>query len=227
MKQTKSTKIVDKLSLLKIASAKTGLDWSLEADSRFVKFIKLIHEWNARTNLVSRLDESHLIDRHIMESIAVLSAVDIASGSKVVDVGSGGGFPALPVAFMREDITFVLVESKRLKSLFLKEVVLALALKNVQVINERIEQLDKLKQWNSFFNFCFSRAVADVDIVYDWIKNILTQDGLYIAWKGGDVQNEIDTFHKRYPEIFLKRIEMDERFVDKEKKRCFIVVLKK
>jgi len=226
VKQREISKLVDHLALLKMELIKVGVEWSSEADSRFVNFMKLIHEWNARTNLVSRSDESHLVERHLVESIAILVAIDVVSGSRIVDVGSGGGFPALPIAFIRGDVDFVLVESKRLKSLFLKEVAQSLALKNVQVINARVEQLEKIGKWNSFFHFGMSRAVSDVEIVYAWIKNLLRNGGLYVAWKGGEVQNEIDAFRKRNPGVSIKRIEMDERLVCREKKRCFIVVMK-
>jgi len=217
---------MNKLIVIEKIIREAGFQFSEEVKKKLTDYLNLVIEWSERTNLVSRLDESALVERHVLESLAILVAIEIPSGSRIVDVGSGGGFPSIPVALICSDLQFALVESKRMKALFLREVVSQLELKNVEVYNERVEEFEKMRKWEAYFDFGFSRAVANIEIIYGWIKNIIKPQGIYVAWKGGNVEGEIKKLRSKYPDVFVKKIEMDERFVKPVKKRCFVTVLR-
>lgn len=191
---------------------------------QFYKYIDLILTWNKRTNLVSRSDESKIFENHILESLAFLIAFDLSPGAKVIDIGTGAGFPGLPIGLIRSDANFLLVESKRMKTLFLKEVVSQLNLKNIEVIGERVEILAQNPCYNNKFDFAVSRAVGDLEIVYGWIKKLIKSDGLFIAWKGGNVKQEIEQLKKKENNISVIRIPMDDRFAPVKKDRLFVCV---
>lgn len=180
----------------------------------FQKYLDLIESWNKRTNLVSRQDERRLVERHVLESVAVLATFDIHQQSKIIDIGSGAGFPALPIRFLRPDLSFLLVESKRLKALFLKEVVSQLKLDRVAIACERAELLQNDPIYRSRFDVAFSRAVASVDVIYKWSSKLLKPGGSLVCWKGGDISNEIELLHSAAPNLSIAIKKMDARLVN-------------
>ena len=142
-----------------------GININDEQSEQFQKYIDLILTWNKRTNLVSRKDESKIIENHVLESLSLLVSFEIFPGAKIIDIGSGAGFPALPISLISLDANFLLVESRRKKALFLKEVVSQLKLENVTVIGERVENLAQNPKYENSFDFAFSRAVASLEVV--------------------------------------------------------------
>ncbi len=190
-------------------------------------YFELLLKWNKRTNLISKSDESHLIDRHVLESLAVLMVLKIQPGAQIIDIGSGAGFPVLPISLVRPDISFLLVESKRLKSLFLKEVINQLRLDYVHVICDRIENLAENLDWKERFDFAFSRAVASLEVVYGWVQKLIKLNGFYIAWKGGDIRPEIENLLDKFPDISVDVVKMNEVLVKPEKEKLFVQIRRK
>ncbi len=204
-----------------------GRAFSPEIKKQLIQYLDLLCAWNSKINLVSRFDKSNLIKRHVLESLLILEAIDFPDGSKIVDVGSGGGFPGIPLSICCSKSHFSLVESKRKKTLFLKEVVSQLDLKNVDVHNDRLEKFVEVTQWQQYFDFGLSRAVADLDVVFRSVKNLLKPQGVYVAWKGGNIQSEIENIKSEFSNIFIKTIQMNERYVNKNLNRCFVAVFRK
>ena len=151
----------------------------------------------------------------------------IQSKAAIVDVGSGGGFPGIPVAIMRPDVNFTLIESKRLKSLFLKEVVSNLRLKNVTVVNERCEKIAESGRLEGSFDWAFTRAVGELRLVYGLIKKMITPTGVLVAWKGGSLQKEIDALTDKFVNLVVESIKMDDRLVDPLLDRYLIIIKQK
>ena len=190
----------------------------------FQKYIEMILSWNKRTNLVSRQDETRLIERHVLESIAALAIYQIEHQSNIIDIGSGAGFPAIPIHLIRPDLSFLLVESKRLKALFLKEVVARLNLDRVEIVCERAENLETNPDNLARFDFAFSRAVASLDVVYGWASKLIKPGGAVIFWKGGDIENEIQSLLQAFPNLSVAIDKMDERLVKVERNKKFVRV---
>ena len=190
----------------------------------FQKYHQLLLEWNRRTNLISKADRCKIVESHFLESVAVLASIEIKRNANILDVGSGAGFPALPISLLRPDLCFFLVESKRKKALFLRHVVAQLKLKNVFVLDERCEALVEKEQFLNFFDFVFSRAVGRLELVYGWVQKMMKPHCSFVAWKGGDVASEINSFVLKYKNKTVELLKMDERLVKKEKKRSLIVI---
>lgn len=190
----------------------------------FKTYLDAIMLWNKRTNLVSRQDEQRLVERHVLESVAVLTALEIPQRSKIIDIGSGAGFPAIPVYIIRPDLNFLLVESKRLKTLFLKELVSQLKFDRVEVVCERAEQLQSAPGYNKKFDIAFSRAVASLDVVYEWIATLIKPGGTMIFWKGGDIEQEIKKLLLANPNLKLEIKKMDSRLVKHERDKKFVQI---
>lgn len=204
----------------------SGIDFNAKQDHDFQKYIKLLVSWNKRINLISRNDEARIIENHILESLAFLLSFKIQPSERIIDVGSGAGFPALPISMICPDVNFVLVESKRLKVLFLKEVIAQLQLTNVNVFCDRIENISKDSKNYQQFDFVSSRAVASLREVYNWVFDLIKLRGFYVAWKGGDVQQEIYDLKQEFENANVDIINMDARLVDANKEKVFVRVQK-
>ncbi|MDZ7263112.1 MAG: 16S rRNA (guanine(527)-N(7))-methyltransferase RsmG [candidate division KSB1 bacterium] len=213
----------DELALLS-ALKQNKLELSADQLGCFKKYVSLLLLWNKRTNLISRGDEPHIIDRHVLESLSVLLVCEIPVGSRLVDIGSGAGFPAIPIKLMRPDLEVVLVESKRFKTLFLREVIQRLSLASVRVVCERVELLGGKDEFCGRFDFAFCRAVASLVVEYDWARPMLTLNGKFIAWKGGDVQGEIHQLLSQYHDIAVDVVMMNQRIVDPARNKKLIIV---
>lgn len=153
----------------------------------------LYREWNARINVVSRKDIDHLYERHVLHSLAIAAWVDFAEGLEVVDIGTGGGFPGIPLAIYFPDVRFCLVDSVGKKLKVVDAVVEALQLRNVETRHARAEEIRDRR-----FDFAVSRAVAPLRELWGWSRPLLRNErrmeafknGL-ICLKGGDLAREI------------------------------------
>lgn len=164
---------------------------SEEQKQQFAQLGDLYATWNAQINVISRKDIESLYLRHVLHSLGIAKVISFLPGEKVLDVGTGGGFPGVPLAILFPETSFHLVDSIGKKIKVVKEVSSAIGLKNLQATHARAEQIDDK------FHFVVSRAVTQLKDFYPWIKGKFEQDSrntmpngvLYL--KGGDLQQEI------------------------------------
>lgn len=177
------------------------------------KFSQLIAEYNSNINLISRKDTENIEINHILHSLAIAKIIDFKKGSKIIDIGTGGGFPGIPLAILFPDSEFLLVDSIGKKIKVVQEIIEKLDLKNSKSINCRIETLKIPK-----VNFIVSRAVAPLSQLYRWSKHLINSDNFneikngYILLKGGDLSEEKQEFSKSYKNINLKEINLTKYF---------------
>ncbi|MCK5147584.1 16S rRNA (guanine(527)-N(7))-methyltransferase RsmG [bacterium] len=183
------------LALLETSLQAAGLDLSPEMLDRFARFAELLNEWNQEINLISRKDPYGMIRRHFLDSAGLVTALDIEPGCSVMDLGSGAGFPGLPMAILRPDVSFTLVESRTGKTRFHQAVIDALKLGNVVTMAERAEALAPEV---GPFDWIVSRAVADLDQLAKWCHHLIRQPGGRMAvLKGPDLDEEIKRLARR------------------------------
>lgn len=175
----------------------------------------LYQDWNLKINVVSRKDIEELYLRHVLHSLGIAKVIDFKPGSKVLDVGTGGGFPGIPLAIFFPETKFTLVDSIGKKIKVVQEVVDGLQLKNVKAINDRVENI------NGKFDFIVSRAVAAMPTFVHWTEgkvsaknNHSLKNGI-LYLKGGDLAEEL----KEYPQakIFPLTEYFDEDFFETKK----------
>ena len=161
---------------------------------RFKDMEGLYREWNARINVISRKDIDGFYEHHVLHSLAIASYWHreglVPSGLGILDVGTGGGFPGIPLAVMFPDAAFTLCDSIGKKTLVAREVASALGLQNVTVVNARAESLP------GKYDYVVSRAVTTLDNFYPWVKDRFRGSIFYL--KGGDVNAEIAQLMGRY-----------------------------
>lgn len=185
------------------------------------KYITLLLEWNQRINLISPNDEDRIAERHILESLAVLSAWPFPENTSVLDLGSGAGFPGIPLKIMRPDLTMTLLESRQKKTLFLGAAVRELLLPNCRVVNARAEDL--VKTSGEKFSIVIARAVADLKTLWNWSKPLLTKGGVLLAMKGGELGEELQTLKKFDSRVEYRMLQYTVVW-EVEMSRCLVVL---
>lgn len=161
---------------------------------QFSKLKDLYEDWNEKINVISRKDTEELYIRHVLHSLGIAKVMMFSSGSKVLDVGTGGGFPGIPLAILFPEVEFHLVDSIQKKILVVSEIANALNLKNVKAETQRVEKL-KLQ-----YDFIVSRAVTQMPKFVNWVRNKIKKEHknplpngiLYL--KGGDLTDELKDF---------------------------------
>ena len=158
---------------------------------QFSQLQDLYNEWNSQINVISRKDMENLYLKHVLHSLAIAKVVSFADGTKVLDVGTGGGFPGIPLAILFPNVEFLLVDSIGKKIKVVNEVANSIGLKNLRAEHKRAEQV------NGQFDFVVSRAVTRMKVFQQWVRkristkqrNILFNGILYL--KGGDLTEEL------------------------------------
>jgi len=159
--------------------------------------LPLYEEWNSQINVISRKDMEHFYEHHVLHSLAIAKVMEFASMTEVLDVGTGGGFPGVPLAIMFPDARFTLIDSIGKKIKVVNDVIGRLGLTNSKAMQIRAEQLD------GEYDFVVSRAVTTLGEFVPWVKgkisktqyNKLRNGILYL--KGGDLTNELFTFRHK------------------------------
>lgn len=183
---------------------------------QFGKLLELYTFWNDQINVISRKDIDQLYERHVLHSLGIAKVTTFSPGSKILDVGTGGGFPGIPLAIMFPEVDFFLVDSIGKKIKVVTEVAQGLGLKNVRAAHERAEKI------NEQFDFIVSRAVTEFPAFYNWIKNKVSKkqnnafENGVLYLKGGDLTEELKSFRKRILLFELKNF-FDEEFFETKK----------
>ncbi len=162
---------------------------------QLLKYSDLILEWNPHINLISR-KEIDLFDRHFLNSALMASFTKFRSRDKVLDMGSGGGFPAVILKILFPDTIFFLTDSVLKKCNFLNEVVYELKLEKIHVINSRVENLER--SFRQMFDYIMGRAVGSLTDLLSWSQHYLKKDGSFLFLKGKNYQNELSECKKHF-----------------------------
>lgn len=187
-------------------------DLDTQQIEQFSELGRLYRFWNDQINVVSRKDIDCLYERHVLHSLGIAKVMTFDSSARVLDVGTGGGFPGIPLAIMFPQTEFVLVDSIGKKIKVVNEVAQALSLENVSAHHLRAEQIQ------GWFDFVVTRAVTKMPVLVQWTQNKISQiqkhplkNGI-LALKGGDLTQELNPYPKA--QKYLLSDHFDESFFD-------------
>ena len=184
--------------------------------NQFNQLQDLYNFWNNQINVISRKDLEFLYERHVLHSLGIAKVIQFKPGTNILDVGTGGGFPGIPLAILFPDCEFMLVDSIGKKIKVVNEVAQALGLKNVSAKQIRAEEAE------GGFDFVVSRAVTSFPVFYQWVKNKFSKNNfndlpngiLYL--KGGDLQEEFANYYSKTKFYELKDFFGEEFFETKK-----------
>ncbi len=191
------------------------LDLSVEQKQQFLQLNDLYLLWNQQINVISRKDMDDFFDRHVLHSLGIAKIIQFKKGSSVLDIGTGGGFPGIPLAILFPEVEFHLVDSIGKKIKVVKEIALALDLKNVRATHARAEDIKEE------FDFIVSRAVTAMPAFLPWTKNKFKSKNLHslangiLYLKGGDLSEEMSSVNKFFKIYPLKEFFKEDFFETK------------
>jgi len=163
-----------------------------EKIDKFDKFSKLLLEWNEKMNLTALTLPEDISVKHFLDSIAPLSVFEIKENSKIIDVGTGAGFPGIPIKIIREDLDFTFMDSLNKRINFLKEVSKNIELKTAEFVHLRAEEGGINKLYREKFDYAVSRAVANLKVLSEYCIPFLKIGGTFAAFKQFEVDEEIE-----------------------------------
>lgn len=211
-----------------VAKAKeVGIKIRPEQADKFQRYYELLIEWNEKINLTAITEPSDIVVKHFVDSLLVLKAVEIKQNAKMIDVGTGAGFPAVPIKIMRPDIEMTLLDglNKRLK--FLAIVGEELGLEFI-CVHKRAEEAGKMKEMRESYDFAVARAVARMNTLCEYCIPLIKMKGKFIAMKGKILHEEL-TEAKKAIDILGCKLQKTENFTlpDDEKSERSIALLQK
>ena len=171
-----------------------GVRFSVEQMDKFYKYMNLLIECNEKINLTAIIEPNEIILKHFIDSITILK--DIKDGSIVVDVGTGAGFPGIPLSIMNPTLKITLVDSLNKRLIFLQEVINELDLKNVELVHARAEEFGRNKKYREKFDVATSRAVANLATLSEYLLPLVKINGKAISMKAGNASQEIEDAKK-------------------------------
>lgn len=198
-----------------------GLQITEKQKNQFKRYYELIKEYNEKFNITAITEERSVYIKHFIDSAL---GVEMLKGVSLIDIGSGGGFPALPLKILKEDLKVTLIEATDKKCDFLRTVERELNLNNVTVICGRAEELAKKEELREKFDICTARAVARLRVLAEYTLPFVKKGGIFVAYKG-DADEELKEA-ERAIEILGGKVINYKKYELDGAKRAFITVEK-
>ena len=168
---------------------KIDIKFTEEQLNQFYEYMNLLLEWNEKINLTAITDPNEVILKHFIDSLTINKY--IKENSTLADVGTGAGFPGIPLKILRPDLKITLVDSLNKRINFLNEVINKLNLVNIETVHSRIEDFGKDKKYRESFDFVTARAVANLAVLSEYLLPIAKVGGQCVCMKGSSVEEEL------------------------------------
>ena len=176
--------------LEKLLTERFGEKRAAKLVERYSKYMEMTLKWNEKVNLTSITDPAEFVEKHFLDSLAVVDSYEIEDAETIVDIGTGGGFPGIPLAIVFPEKKFTLIDSLDKRMKIVQQMADEIGLKNVRTVHGRAEELGQSKQYREKFDLCVSRAVANLAVLSEYCLPFVAVEGAFIAFKGPDAEEE-------------------------------------
>ena len=191
----------------------------------FKKYMEILLEWNQKINLTAITEEDDIILKHFADSLTILKYIE--NNKKIVDVGTGAGFPGVPLSIIKREDEFYLVDSLNKRINFLNEVKIKLDLQNIQNLHYRAEEFGKNKLYRESFDIAVSRAVANLSTLAEYLLPLVNLGGKVICMKGSNVEEELNQAKFAINELGGKLIKKEELVLPRTDMKRTIIIMEK
>ena len=213
--------------LMKNACDSVEMNFDEDKYNKFITYKNLLQEWNEKINLTAITEDEEVIKKHFIDCIKAFSENQFKEANTLIDVGTGAGFPGLPIAIMKEDLNITLLDSLNKRVNFLNIVKNSLNLTNVTTIHSRAEDGARNKELREKFDIATSRAVANMAVLSEFCLPYVKVGGYFIALKGPAITDELNDAKNAIGTLGGKLIEVIEVSVEGTDLKHNLVVIKK
>jgi len=182
--------------IMDTACEDVGLEFDEEKYNKFIKYKDILKFWNNKINLTTIVEDEDIIKKHFIDCIEIFKFSPLKDISNVIDIGTGAGFPGIPMKIVNPKIKVVLLDSLNKRINFLNQVISYIELNDIKCIHGRAEDFSKDTEYREKFDAAVSRAVANLTVLSEFCIPYIKLDGYFVAMKGPSVENEIKESRK-------------------------------
>lgn len=182
---------MEHFNIMNIACEKVKVEFNETKYNKFIKYKEMIKEWNEKINLTAITEDNDIIQKHFIDCIEAFKFEYLKEAKTLIDVGTGGGFPGIPIKILNDNINVVLLDSLNKRINFLNEVISELELKDIKTIHGRAEDFAKDKDYRESFDIATSRAVANMTVLSEFCIPYVKVGGYFLALKGPAIEDEL------------------------------------
>jgi len=193
---------------MKSCAMEMGIELDEISYGKFIKYSEMLIDWNSRINLTAITDMDGIVKKHFIDSLKIFEFSKLKNARKVIDVGTGAGFPGIPMKIVNDQFEMTLLDSLNKRIEYLKEVCKELELRNINFVHARAEDGAKMPEHREKYDIAVSRAVANMAVLSELCLPFVRQGGYFIALKGPGVETELNESKKAITEMGGKLLEV-------------------